>query len=88
MLDDLCLSARKAVLLDQNITLNRQFPTLFHLGQLGDSALDKVLHPPSQVHVAFADALNRPIEGASVSVVILADRKQTLEIITSADCCL
>ena len=34
--------------------------------------------------MAFSDTLNRAIEGASVSVVILADREQTLEIISGS----
>ena len=43
VLDGLRLSTRKAVPFDQNIAPNRQFPTLFDLGQLGGQALDEVL---------------------------------------------
>jgi hypothetical protein len=81
VLDGLCLSIRKTVLLDQDIALYGQLPTLFDFGQLGGQALDKILQPSGHVQIAFANALNRPIERTSIPVVILADCKQTLEVV-------
>ena len=51
------------------------------LGKLGFQAIDEVGQPASEVHFLLPDALERPIEGSAVAVVVLAQSAETLEVV-------
>ena len=51
-------------------------------GKLGGQALNEVFDPAGHVHVAFAYALDCPVECGPVPVVIFTEREQPLEIVS------
>src|SRR5438445_10318153 len=59
-------------------------PARLDLLQLGGQPADEVLQPAGEVHLLLPHALDRPVEGAAVSVVELAQREETLEVVAGA----
>jgi len=78
------LAGGENVLVDEHVTSDHPFPSLPDLHQLGGQSGHEVLQPPGHVHVEFPDALDRPVEGGPVPVVVLADGEQALEVVARA----
>ena len=75
------LTLCQAVFPDEEIAANRALSTVADLDKLGGQALDEVLQPPCHVHAVGANALDRPIEGGPIAIVVLADGEQPLEVV-------
>src|SRR5437867_2174261 len=58
-------------------------PARLDLIQLGGQPADEVLQPAREFHL-LPHALDRPVEGATVSIVELAKREQALEVVACA----
>jgi len=78
------LSVIQSMLLDGEVHTNSTLPAFYHLAHLGGQTRHEILHPPGHAHVAFPDALDRPIKADTVPVIVLADGEQALEVVASA----
>jgi len=75
------LSLVEAVLLDEDVATDDLLASVAHLGHLGLKSGDEILEPTGHVHPVFTHALDRPVEGRSVAVVVFADSEQPLEVV-------
>ena len=85
MLDDVAqrdsLPVGQRVLPHQGIPTDRLFSTRLYLVELGGQPGREELEPPREVHVLLAHALDCPVERGPVSVVVLADGEEALEVV-------
>ena len=77
------LALVQAVLSGQHIDANGLRAAFLNFFQLCLQSQDEVLQPAGQIHVA-AHALQGAIEAATITIVVLANGEQTLEIIAGA----
>ena len=76
MAQRLALAFVHAVLFHQHVAADDLLAAFAHLDHLGFQADDEVIEPAGHVHSAFAHALDRPVEGRPVAVVVFADGEQ------------
>ena len=75
------LAVVQAVLLDQHVAADDLLAAFAHFDHLGFQAGDEVIEPAGHVHAVFAHALDRPVEGRPVAVVVFADGKQPFKVV-------
>ena len=86
MFDDVAqrdrLAVGQRVLLHQDVPADCPFSTCLHLVELGRQPCGEELKPARAIHVLFANSLDRPIEGGPIPVVVFADGKEALEVVS------
>ena len=75
------LSIRQVVSASEDILLNRQLSSPLNLGELGGKADGEEFDLTRHVHVRPPYALESPVEGHAVPVVVFADGEQPLEVV-------
>ena len=75
------LSIRQVVSASEDILLNRQLSSPLNLCELSGKADGEEFDPTRHVHICLSYALESPVEGHAVPVVVFADGEQSLEVI-------
>src|SRR5262249_45278769 len=77
------LACVEAMLHSYYISFDAPPAALSHLIHFRGQSLNKVIEPPSQAHPLLSHALQRRVEIRPVTIVVLADREQPLEVVAS-----
>ena len=81
MPQDKSLASRQAVPAGEQVAPDGQFSSSLHLRELGSESLGEEFDPAGHVHVRLTYALKRSVESQPVAVEVLADGKESLEVV-------